>query len=258
MNIGLIGAGAIANFLLEELNGDEKEDLCIRSIFVRNKEKYRPLESKYDVTLFTDLQSFLQSEMDIVVEAANVEAAKTLLPAVIKKKDAVLISIGALADAELLAEVTELAMRHGHTLHLPSGAIGGLDLLQNANIGSVSSVSLTTRKPAGSLIAEDIDEAKVVFEGNAADAIKQFPKNINVSIILSLAGIGAERTKVKIVADPHTDKNIHQVEMTGDFGEAVFTITNNPFPDNPKTSYLAAMSILGTLKRMNRKVRVGG
>lgn len=130
--------------------------------------------------------------------------------------------------------------------------------MQNANIGSVSSVSLTTRKPAGSLIAEDIDEAKVVFEGNAADAIKQFPKNINVSIVLSLAGIGAERTKVKIVADPHTDKNIHQVEMTGDFGEAVFTITNNPFPDNPKTSYLAAMSILGTLKRMNRKVRVGG
>ncbi|MCC3357794.1 aspartate dehydrogenase [Bacillus sp. REN16] len=259
MNIGLIGAGAIAHFLLKEINQKHHEDLQITSILVRNKEKYQLLEPKFGVKLFTDLNAFLDSEIDIVVEAANIHAVKTLLPSVIKKKDAVLISIGALADEALLTEISILVNKYKHSVYLPSGAIGGLDLLQNAHaLGTVSSVSLTTRKPAGSLIEEAIDEAKVVFEGKAIEAIKQFPKNMNVSIVLSLAGLGIEKTTVSLVADPHIEKNIHQVDITGDFGEATFTITNNPLPENPKTSYLAAMSILGTLQRMNGKLRVGG
>ncbi len=258
MNIGLIGAGAIANFLLEEINQNQHNSLRIKSIFVRDKEKYRLLESNFDVRLFTDLEAFLDSEIDVVVEAANINAVKTLVPSVIKKKDVVLISVGALAEEGLLTEISQLANEHKHEIHLPSGAIGGLDLLQNAHaLGAVTSVSLTTRKPARSLIGKDIEEAKIVFEGKAADAIKQFPKNINVGIVLSLAGVGIENTKICLVADPHIEKNVHHIEITGDFGEATFSITNNPLPENPKTSYLAAMSILGTLKRMNGELRIG-
>ncbi|WP_068677358.1 aspartate dehydrogenase [Oceanobacillus sp. Castelsardo] len=259
MNIGLIGAGAIANFLLEEINHNQSEHLLVKSILVRNKEKYRLLESNFGVKLFTDLEAFLDSEIDIVVEAANINAVKTLLPSVIKKKDVVLISIGALADEVLLTEISNLVKECKHAVHLPSGAIGGLDLLQNAHaLGTVEDVSLTTRKPASSLIEEAIDEAKVVFKGKAIDAIKQFPKNMNVSIVLSLAGIGMEKTSVCLVADPHIEKNVHQVDVTGEFGEATFSITNNPLPQNPRTSYLAAMSILGTLKRINGELRIGG
>ncbi|MFS0820363.1 aspartate dehydrogenase [Bacillus sp. 1P02SD] len=259
MNIGVIGAGAIATFLLKEVNQNQHENLRIKNILVRNKEKYEGLESNFGVKLFTDLQAFLDSEIDIVVEAANIHAVKTLLPSVIKKKDVVLISVGALADEALLTELSNLVKEYKNVVHLPSGAIGGLDLLQNAHaLGTVSSVSLTTRKPARSLMDDDINEAKVVFEGKAIDAIKQFPKNMNVSIVLSLAGVGIEKTRVCLVADPHIEKNIHQVEIKGDFGEATFSITNNPLPDNPKTSYLAAMSILGTLNRMNEKLRISG
>lgn len=255
MNIGIIGAGAIAHFLLKKMNCRQHETLRVTSVFVRNKEKYRLLESKFGVTFYTDLEEFLDSDIDLVVEAANIEAVKTLLPSVLKKKDAVLISVGALADEALLTEISDLT----HAVHLPSGAIGGLDLLQNAHaLGTVTSVSLTTRKPARSLIEEDIDEAKTVFEGTAMEAIRQFPKNINVSIVLSLAGIGIEKTSVRLVADPHIDKNMHHVEVIGDFGEATFSITNNPLPENPKTSYLAAMSILGTLERIGQKIRIGG
>ena len=259
MNIGLIGAGAIANFLLEKVNHNQHEKLRIKSIYVRNREKYQALELKFDVTLYTDLEAFLDSEIEIVVEAANVGAVKNLLPSVIKKKDAVLISVGALVDEALLTEVSNLASEYNHEVHLPSGAIGGLDLVQNANaLGTITSVSLTTRKPAKSLIDEDIDEEKIVFEGKATDAIKQFPKNVNVSIVLSLAGIGIDKTSMRLIADPHIEQNIHQVEVVGDFGEANFSIKNNPLPENPKTSYLAAMSILGTLERVGRKVRIGG
>lgn len=259
MNIGLIGAGAIANFLLKEINRNQHEDLNIRSIFVRDKDKYRSLEVNFGVKLFTDLNAFLDSDIDIVVEAANIQAVKTLVPVVLQKKAVVLISVGALADATLLTEIDRLVKEYKHTVHLPSGAIGGLDLLQNAHaLGKLTEVLLTTRKPAESLMEEEIDEAQVVFEGKAVDAIKQFPKNMNISIVLSMAGIGVEHTSVRLVADPHIEKNIHQVDIKGDFGEATFSITNNPLPENPKTSFLAAMSILGTLKRMNGKLKIGG
>ncbi|RFB15207.1 aspartate dehydrogenase [Bacillus sp. HNG] len=259
MNIGVIGAGAIATFLLKEINQSQHENLRIKSILVRNKEKYGVLESNFGVRLFTDLNTFLDSEIDIVVEAANIHAVKTMLPSVVKKKDVVLISVGALADEALLTELSNLVKEYKNAIHLPSGAIGGLDLLQNANaLGKVNSVSLTTRKPASSLIDEGINEARVVFEGKAIDAIKKFPKNVNVSIVLALAGVGIEKTTVCLVADPHIEKNIHQVDIKGEFGEATFSITNHPLPDNPKTSYLAAMSILGTLKRMNNSIRIGG
>src|SRR5699024_229084 len=93
-------------------------------------------------------------------------------------------------------EITELADVYQHAVHLPSGAIGGLDLLQNADaMGSITNVSLTTRKPADSLIDYSIDEPVIVYEGTAANAINKFPKNINVSIILSLAGLGMDATK---------------------------------------------------------------
>ncbi|WP_342506079.1 aspartate dehydrogenase [Sporosarcina sp. FSL K6-2383] len=258
MNIGLIGAGAIAHFLLEELNHNQHETLRIKSVLVRSREKYQLLESEFGVSLYTDLKEFLDSEIDMVVEAANIQAVKSLLPSVIKAKDVVIISVGALADEALLMEVSALANEYKSSVHLPSGAIGGLDLLQNAHaLGTVTSVSLTTRKPASSLIDKEIDEAEIVFEGKAVDAIKQFPKNMNVAIVLSLAGIGIEKTSVCLVADPHSDKNIHQVEVLGDFGEATFTITNHSLPENPKTSYLAAMSIVGTLERVNRKMKIG-
>ncbi len=256
MNIGLIGAGAIGRFLLDKMN--DNGDLRIKSILVRNKEKYQWLEEKFGVTLFTELEAFLDSGIDTVVEAADIQAVKTLLPLVIMEKDVVVISIGAFADVAFLAKISTLVKGSGHTIHLPSGAIGGLDLIQNAQaLGTITSVSLTTRKPASSLIEETVEEAKVIFDGKAADGIKQFPKNVNVSIVLSLAGIGIEKTRLRLIADPHIEKNIHQVEVKGDFGEASFQITNQPLPENPKTSYLAALSILGTLKRISRYIRIG-
>lgn len=258
MKVGLIGAGAIAHFLLNEINEKKLNTFQIESVFVRDQEKYRSLETEYGVRLYTDLSEFLDSGIDIVVEAADIEAVKSLIPTVVQQKDVVLISVGALAGAEILPKLMQTAEQRGHQIYLPSGAIGGLDLLQNAHaLGTVTQVALTTRKPASSLIDVPIKEEQVVFEGKATDAIAKFPKNMNVSIILALAGIGFEKTKVTLVADPHIDKNIHEVEIIGDFGEATLIIKNNPLPANPKTSYLAAMSILGTLQRINRLLVIG-
>lgn len=258
MKIGLIGAGAIANFLLTEINHKRHEKLEITDVFVKNKQKYLALETKFNVQLHTNLDAFLNSAIDIVVEAATVETVKNLLPTILAKKDVLLISVGAFVDLAFVTEVVTLADTHQHTIHLPSGAIGGLDLLQNAYaLETVSTVALTTRKPAHSLTDEKLTEEKVIFEGKAKDAIKQFPKNINVAIVLSLAGLGIEKTTVRIIADPELDQNIHQVHIAGEFGEASFEFKNNPLPSNPKTSYLSALSILGTLERIDQRIKIG-
>ncbi len=258
MNLGLIGSGAIGQYLLKKINGEKHPELNITCILVRNREKYQHLEDEYGVTLYTDADEFLASDIDMVVEAANVETVRALLPEVIRKKDTMLISVGALVDEALLEETARLAEAHGRHLHLPSGAVGGLDLIQNAKaFGSLDSVELITRKPASSLMDEAVTEEKTVFRGKAYEAIEKFPKNMNVSIILSLAGLGIDKTDVRLIADPDADKNTHQIRLAGDFGEAELTIKNNPLPENPKTSALAALSILGTLERIQGNVKYG-
>lgn len=255
MNIGLVGSGAIGQYLLRNINGNSNRDFKITSVLVRNRDKYKHLENQYNIELFTDLNAFLSADTDIVVEAANVETSKELLPDIIKVKDVMLISIGALADESLLKIVSAEGSK---TLHLPSGGIGGLDLVQNASaLGNLDKVTLTTRKPAASLVEEPIDTEVVIFEGKAKDAINKFPKNMNISIILSLAGLGTDQTNVVLIADPAADKNTHTINISGKFGDAELTISNNPLPENPKTSALAALSVYATLERMSKNIKIG-
>lgn len=259
MNVGLIGAGAISTYVLEELNGAHSDpDLTVTSILVRDRTKYKELENKYDVRLFTSIEAFLQSSIDIVVEAANVAAVTELLSTVIPKKDIVLISTGALADEAFLQKMKDITVKYGRQIYLPSGAIGGLDLVQNvAAVGKIEKVNLETRKPAHTLVDERIETEQIVFTGTASEAIKKYPKNLNVSIALALAGVGFDQTKVTMIADPTTDKNRHTIEISGEFGHAKLSILNNPLPTNPNTSYLAAISIIGTLKRRSASIKIG-
>ena len=258
MNIGIIGGGAIANFLLKEINHNQVPGLHVQSIYIRDEEKYSALTKNYGIGLYSDLSQFLASDIDIVVEAANIQAVRELVPAVLKKKDVILISIGALSEELLYQNIYAVAEKYKRIVYLPSGAIGGLDLLQSAHaLGGVHEVSLTTRKPARSLLDEEVDKEVVIFDGTADEAIKKFPKNINVSIILSLAGIGIQKTRVKIIADPVIENNSHMINISGTFGTASFSIKNAPMATNPKTSYAAALSVLSTLKRCTSNIKLG-
>lgn len=251
MNIGIIGGGAVAQFLL-------KQDLAVKSLLVTDQEKYKFLEEKYGVDLFTELDDFLASNIKMVVEAANIAAVKTYLPKIIKKMDLVVISIGAFSDEEFLRDTYQRLENSNYKIHLPSGAIGGLDLLQNASsLGELEEVMIRTRKPAHTLTEEEVKSERLLFSGSAKEAIKKFPANVNVSIVLSLAGLGTKKTKVEIIADPDIEKNIHTIFLKGDFGSARLEVVNNPMKTNPKTSLLAALSVLGTIDRLNRQIQIG-
>jgi len=263
MNIGIIGTGNISHFLLEEIEGKNKtqnEHINITAVFGRNKEKGNELSKTYHVDFYNKIDQFLQSPTDLIVEAATVEVAMEQSEKILKSgKHLMLSSVGSMGDWTFYQKIEKLAKQEARHVYIPSGAVGGIDVLKAANVlGELKTVSLTTKKSPQSLgLEEDPEEAKVIFEGAAGEAIQQFPKNINVSIVLSLAGIGTEKTKVRIVADPNISRNTHVIEASGHFGSFHFTVENEPMPSNPKTSYLAALSILSTLQNIDHPIKIG-
>lgn len=258
IKIGLIGTGSIAEYLLEELNKKTHDSVKIVVALVRNKAKYEHLKEKYNIEITEDINRLLESDIDLVVEAANVSAVKQRLPKIVEHKDSIIISVGAFSDEAFLKEVHTLASENNHSIYLPSGAIGGLDLIQNAEATSgIDKVKITTRKPAHVFNEDSLTNDLTIFEGPASLAIQKFPKNINVAIILSLAGIGTDKTEVEIVASPTLKENEHTIEMHGDFGEMKTIITNKPMPKNENTSYLAALSVLGTILRTANHIKIG-
>ena len=153
-------------------------------------------------------------------------------------------------------------------VYLPSGAVCGIDGLKSCRAGSIYSVTLTTRKPPRGLEGapylkeknirlSDIKGETVIFDGTAREAIKGFPQNVNVCAALSLAGIGADKTRVRIMTSPEYTKNIHEVRIEGDSGNISTRTENVPSKANPKTSQLAVFSAIATLEGIAKSVRVG-
>ncbi len=196
------------------------------------------------------LESFA-GQIDFIAECAHAEAVPGVVKAAIAQRVGCLImSVGGLVAAP---ELLEEARAHGVAVRIPSGALCGLDGVRSAVEGGVHSVTLTTRKPPKGLVgapyleAHGIDvlaltSAQVVFEGTAAEAIRAFPKNVNVAAALSLAGIGPELTQVRVIADPNATENSHEIVVEGAFGRLQTLTVNLPSPRNAKSSYLASLS----------------
>lgn len=261
MNIGIIGCGSIGQFLLKKLNEEKLlPGYRITAIFDEREKSIKllkDLSTKYEASTFRNLNEFLNTDIDLVVECANIQAVHDYAQEITKLKDLLLISVGALASTSLYDQLISSSKKNGAKIYLPSGAIGGLDIVQAANIaGGLESVTLVSRKPVTALSTDLLSGETVLFEGSAKNAIKKYPKNANVAITLSLAGIGVDKTSVKIIADPKVEKNIHTIHAHGDFGEVNITIENNPSPENEKTSYLTALSVLSSLQSLTRQVMI--
>ena len=257
MRIGLLGCGNIGRILAEAIDGGEV-DCCLVAVFDQDVERAREIvDSLTRKPHVSDNFGGLLQDTDLVVEAASQEAVKEYGVKVLESgKDLVIMSVGALADEGLFNDLMQQVNKSGCRIYVPSGAIAGLDGIKAAKIKGIDSVELTTRKPPAEL-GTTTDKETVVYYGSAREGIKKFPKNVNVAATLSLAGIGFDKTKLRIIADPNVNRNIHEIRVGGFFGEFNVKMENLPSPNNPKTSYLAAMSAIATLKEINRSLRLG-
>jgi aspartate dehydrogenase len=222
---------------------------------------------------FTDFSKFVYSssfkDADIIVEAASQDAVNSFGKKIVEAgKSLMIMSVGALGDPFFLSEMLDIAYQNGSHIYVPTGAIAGIDAIRSVKHLLDSVVLTTTKNPialAGApffnltkINVYEITEKIVIYDGNAADAVKKFPANINVAAILSLAGIGIKRTKVKIIADPYTDVNQHEITATGKFGEMTVIVRNKPSPNNPKTSFLAVLSAIECLRSIcDDSIRIG-
>ena len=244
MKIGIIGQGAIGSF-------------------VRNELLERGHEIVATITRTTSVED-LADNIEHVVDCAGHEALRSFGPAILGRGiDLTTVSVGALADASVYESLERAANDGNSRLRLASGAIGALDCLQAARIGSLHSVTYVGRKPPGGwkgspaeqrLDLDDLDGAAIHFDGTARVAATEYPKNANVAAAVALAGLGFDETRVRLVADPDIEENIHQIEASGDFGRFSFEIRGRSLPDNPRSSALAAMSAVACVEQASQRI----
>ena len=270
MDSALIGCGFIGGLIAEHV-ASGRLPIRLRLLLDRHEDKVKRIQDlfKEPPGAAHAIEDIISSNVDLVVEAASIGAVQSFAEPILSSgKDMMIMSVGAFSDTRFYKRVEELCMEKDVKVYLPSGAIGALDAVSSASEGRLREVELSTIKNPVSLKGApyvikhgiDLSEIKkptVIFQGNAAEAIEGFPANVNVAVTLSLAGMGVGKTRVRIIADPSAKRNIHEVRAKGDFGELFFRTENIPSPDNPRTSVLAALSAISTLKKITRPVKIG-
>ena len=265
--IGIVGCGAIGSRLAKTLPKELKDDYVLAGLFDIDLQKTLSLSKSFPnkKIIKSTLKELIKS-CDIVVEAINTNTAKEIVREALKAKKSILTaSVGQLLNAQ---DLFEFAEKQGCKILIPSGAIAGIDAIKAGQLVPFQKITQITRKPITGfkndpyLAQKGIDLSKikkdtVIFEGSVDDAVKAFPRNINVAATLSLACQDKKKVLVKLITSPKYKENSHEIEMIGAFGRINTKTVNVICPDNPKTSYLAVLSVIQTLKQFSSGVFVG-
>ena len=270
MKLALLGGGTIARMVLEHLGrgdmpGIEVVAICGRSAASRGA----ALAREFSVPYVIGAAALRAARPDAVLEAASHEAVgEQLVPLLESGISVIVLSAGALADDALRGRAEEAAARSGALLYVPSGGIGGLDALKGACAAGVDEVTIQVAKPPAAwkgipyvaALGVDLDRLAApatLFEGAAREGVPHFPQNVNIAAVLSLAGIGFDRTRLKVIADPSLSHNTHTIRVSGASGRFSVVLENVPAPGNPKTAWLACYSALAALRELRSRHRYG-
>lgn len=246
--VGIAGTGAIGAAVCKAL----KDGITGYTLHALSDVQDRPEWGVPNVDFDT-----LARECDLIIEALPPQIVPELCRAAQSHgKDLVLISSCALL---MYPDILKNQNPSGGRIIVPSGALIGLDGVNALKqMGIKSSSIASTKPPAGFtgapyVVQNRIDltaitEKTLLFSGNALEAAQGFPANVNVAATLSLAGIGPEMTRVEVWADPNTRFNSHEIVVESEFSKITAKVQNSPDPANPKTSVLAAQSIIATLR----------
>ncbi len=257
IEVGIVGMGVIGTHIAKAIGngipGIALAGVSVRTAATAGGHPVFPLDE-------------LIRRSDLVVEAATQAALREFGRAVLEAGTHLMVlSVGGLVG--VLDEWARLAENHGCRILVPSGAIAGLDGVKGAREGAITSVTMETRKPPRGLAGapyiasqridlEAIREETLIFEGPATEAVKAFPANVNVVAALSLAGLGPERTRIKLFAVPGLDKNQHRITIEGEFGRLRVEVENVP-SENPRTGKLSYLSAIAMLRELGASVQVG-
>jgi aspartate dehydrogenase len=266
LKVALAGFGAIGGALARRLDRGIA-GLRLAAISARNLEKAR---DRADDDLAHPVPVLppeaLPDHADVVVECAPATAFRTIAePALRVGRILMPVSVGALLEH---ADLIELARTNGARIVVPTGALLGLDAVRAAAEGEIHSVRMITRKPPGGLAGaphlerhgirvEGLSEPLKVFEGTAREGARGFPANVNVAAALSLAGIGPDRTRLEIWADPGVTRNTHRIVVEADSARFEMQIENVSSEENPRTGKITALSVIAALRGLVASLKIG-
>lgn len=266
LRVAIGGFGAIGRILAEHLDRGI-DGLSLAAVSARDTARAAAALAGFAHPVPVLPLSRLWEEADLVVECAPAAHLREIAePALANGRTLITLSCGALLDN---FDLVDLARRHGGRILVPTGALIGLDAVQAAAIdGGLRSVHMITRKPPDGLdgapyLVEHgigvtgLNAAKLVFTGNAREAARGFPANVNVAAALALAGIGPDRTTIEIWADPGITRNTHRIEVEADSARFSMQIENVPSAENPRTGRLTPLSVVALLYKLSSPLAIG-
>lgn len=266
VQIGLVGCGVIGSRLAQTIQRDYKNVAKIVALHDINHKQALLLQKRLRTHPPTVTLASLILKSHLIIEAASIDAAINVLHnALAKNRDVLLMSVGALIKDR---RWRKLLAQSKSRLHIPSGAIAGLDGIKAMAQGSIRHLTLTTRKPPKALQGAPglqdkrlnisaIKRPKVIFEGSVHQVIDRFPRNTNVAAAVALAcGSAIQRLRIRIIADPNITRNTHELHVESDCGTLTCKVENKPSA-NPKTSELAIRSAISVLSRIFSQVSLG-
>jgi len=267
IRVGVLGCGAIGSRIAKSIKTECDQEAVVSALFDINPAKAENLQKQIpQKNIVKRSYRELLSYSDLVVEAVNAPDTHHLVrQALLAKKDVLIMSVGKFIEGE---SILKLAEKQGVRVLIPSGAIAGIDAIKAAALQRVDSIRLTTRKPiygfADNAYVQEhrinlsaIKKETILFEGNVREAVKCFPQNINVAATIALASNSKDKLRIRIATSPEFKVNSHEIEVVGAFGRLVTKTENVLCPDNPKTSFLAVLSAVRTLKEYFQGVRIG-
>jgi len=267
LRLGIVGCGAIGREVAAFLDKTLHKKIAVSGLYDKNANAALNLKKKlknYNPKIDDSLQSLVK-QSDLVLEAASWRVVKPLLLEAFKyKKDVIILSIGGIVKA---GSLVKKACDRGIIIHLPSGAICGIDGILASSQDKIIKCILTTSKPPGGfkdvkylrekkININNIKKEKIIFEGSPREAFRHFPKNINVASNLLLASRFKD-TKVRIKLNPKIHRNTHEIYLESKIGTIKIKVENTPSVDNPKTSALAIASTKALIKKLCSSLKIG-
>jgi len=264
LKVGLAGLGAVGLGVARRLEAGIS-GLVLAAVAVRDQEKARRnLPQVGDGIPVVAIEALAQS-CDIVIECLPPQLFRGVASSVIEAgKIFMPLSVGQLLENwDLVAR----AKQTGARILVPTGALIGLDAVRAAAEGTIHSVTMITRKPPSGLDGaaylvergislKDLKAPLKVFDGSAREGARGFPANVNVAAALSLAGVGPDKTRLEIWADPAIDRNTHRVEVEADAARFSMTIEGVP-SENPRTGRIVPLSVIAALRGLVSELKVG-
>lgn len=275
--VGIIGFGTIGSQIARSINDGLLSPA--RLSFIVDSSLSRVEVAKKSITndkpqIFSDPDLLFQSESykdtHIVVESASRAAVRRYAKQILSDgKYLIIFSVGELVDDQFMKELESEAVEHTGVIHIPTGAIAGIDAIKSVR-NNIHQVTITTTKNPKSLagapyfdtheniLLQKLSNKIVLYEGEVRKAIELFPSNVNVFAALALATGKISKIKVRIIADPNIKVNRHELDVRGDFGILQIVANNIPHPENPRTSALAVLSAMEAVRSAcNQTVKIG-